>query len=330
VSASASPTNLLQQASFVLDSCGRVVPQQQNYVDIPSHIVYSRLMPGGGSGSTDITGIITKLAVPFYVRAVTAQAFPRASQGAFWRIRYPNGKYFQSQNSPHPMSFGFGSDRQSLLPELSWQPGEKIFVDLDTIIAGPPPSQGYSVSIMFEGVYRFPIPGPAKVSNPLNQNMPRYFIGETQNILAPEFRFAPGCPSETPVGYQDEGGWWYGGDFACLSNLPTSGQQVSNTKIQIANDADFIVREIWPYFPVGLTNQGAGTVVIRLRRDDGYALMSNFLPILSIQGPVFKELKVKAGGCLYYDAYLTNPSGSPGSVVTFSPIFAGVKRKPIT
>ena len=140
---SPSSQNLLQQADYVLDACGRQVrPGQQKWVDIPSSIMYFRYLPGEANpfpGSDNIGGIMHKGKVPFYLRCVTAQAFQRDTQGVYWRMRLPSGRYMQSELSSHSMAFGFGSDRQSISPEVEWKPGDTLYIDLDTIIAGPPP-----------------------------------------------------------------------------------------------------------------------------------------------------------------------------------------------
>ena len=322
-----NPTNqmnaLLKQANFVLDSCGRQVPPPNtNYVDIPAHIGYTRFMPPDAVGTEDIGGVMHKGRVPFMLRALTAQALPRDTQGVYWRLRLPSGRYYQNALTSHAMAFGFGSDRQSFTPAIEWKPGEKLYVDLDTRLAGPPPSSGYTVAMMFEGVYRFPIQGSGLVANPLVGNLARYFMGENQNILAPEFRFAPGCPSETPAGYRDE--------MFCYvtptSNLLTAGDPVSNVATVIEPDSDFLIREIWPFINI-VPNTGFGSVVVRMRRGDGYVLSSNFLPANAIQGPVFKELKIKARDALYYDAYVVDGGGSAGSILQWGMYLYGVKRR---
>lgn len=315
--------NTLRQADFILNACGRPIPPKNTtWVDMTAHIGYSRFLPGDGSsaGTEDIGAVMHKGNIPFMLRSVTAQALPRATQGAYWRLRLPNGQYLQNELTSHAMAFGFGSDRQSLTPEIQWNPGEKLYVDLDTILAGPPPVGGYSVSMLFEGVYRFPITGSGAVSNPLNFDLPRYFNTPNQNILAPESYFAPGCPSETPAGFWDE-------EFCYVTPtapLATNGAQVSNVALQIEPNSDFIVRSIWPYSPAAT---GFGSVVVRMRRGDGYALSSNFLPINSIQGPIFPELKVKARDNFYWDGYVVDGGGGAGTTITFGLYLYGVKRR---
>ena len=98
-----------------------------------------------------------------------------------------------------------------------------------------------------------------------------------------------------------------------LATLPTDGAPVSNTQCQMDTDSDFFVRQVWPYIP-GIPSgiHPAGNVVFRLRRGDGYAMSSNFIPVNSIRGALFKELKVKASDSLYFDAYLTDLTGAVG------------------
>ena len=319
--------SLLRQANYVLDACGRQVPPKgQNYVDIPAHIGYNRFMPGSSvgtyPGSENIGAVMHKGRVSFFLRSVTAQSLPRATQGVYWRLRFGDGKYFQSNLTSHSMAFGFGSDRQSFSPEVEWKAGDKLYVDLDTILAGPPPTDGYTVSMMFEGVYRFPISGSGSVAHPFSDDLPRYFQTPNQNILAPEFSSGPGCPNPTPAGFSDEE-YWY---VSPTVNLPTDGASISNVGTQIETQSDFIIREIWPNFPGG-ANQGTGNVVFRMRRGDGYVVMSNFCPINSLLGPVFKELRMRAGDTLYFDAYVVDGGGAPFSVLTFGLYLYGVKRR---
>lgn len=339
MNANANMDRLLDQANFVLDACGRPIPPANtSWVDIPAHIGYSRLMPGDGTilGSEDIGGIMHKGRVSFMLRAVTAQALPRDTQGVYWRLRFGDGRYLQSELTSHSMAFGFGSDRQVFVGGtrdnpggVEWKVGEKLFVDLDTIIAGPPPVGGYTVVFQFEGVYRFPISGAGAVSNPITQDMPRYFSNENQNILAPPASFGPTCPSETPQGFQDETYWYQ----TSTSDLQITGRPVSNVQLQIQPQSDFICREVWPYFPgvspTGAT-QGFGSVVVRMHRGDGYNLSSNFLPVNSIQGPMFKELKIKARDTFSWDAYVVDGGGAAFSVVTFGLYLGGVRRRAVS
>ena len=305
-------TGLLQQANYILDACGRQQsPSNVSWVDIPAHVGYSRYLAYNSVGSEDITGVQHKGRVSFMIRAITAQILPRVGPGVYWRLKLPNGKYHQSALTAHGSSFGFGSDRMAFAPAVEWRPGEKMFVDLDTILGGPPPAGGYAVVFQFEGAYRFPLSGPGSVRNPLDVPKPRYFLNENQNILAPEFRFGPGCPSETPAGFWDEE-WCY---VSQLATLPTNGAPVSNVQCQIDTDSDFLVRQVWPYIPgVPSGIDPSGNVVFRLRRGDGYAMSSNFIPVNSVRGALFKELKVKQSDSLYFDAYLTDLTGSGAGV----------------
>lgn len=323
---SPSLPKLLKQSDFILNACARPVPPTNlTWVDIPGHRGYSRSI----LNDSELTnGVVNTSRVPFILRAITAQALPRETQGTYWRMRFPNGRQFQSELTSHAMAFGIGSNRQVLLPEVEWNPGEKIYIDLNTqqgLIAA-----SAQVVFMFEGVYRFPITGRASVANPLYADIPsgpngdafRYFEGANQNILSPEYRYGDSCPSYTPPGYRDE-------EFRYVSpavNLPTAGATISNTLTTIAPDADFYVREIWPYFPGG-SNQGTGTVVVRMRRGDGYTLSNNFIPINTIQGPIGPTpLKVKATDTISFDAYVIGGGGGVGTVLTFGLYFMGYRR----
>lgn len=308
---------MLKQADFVLNACGRPVPPlNQRWVDIPSHILYSRFIPD--DHGQDIGGVQHKSRFPFYIRSITAQSLPRNTEGIYWRMRYANGRYFQNALTSHACAFGLGSQRQVFDPEVEWKPGEKVYIELFNQTNAGSPSNGYSVVIMIEGVYRFPLAGSGPIAHPLT-DLARYRRGESQNILAPEFMFGS-CPSETPQGYRDE-------EFTYVSPLKDllalTGQQVNNVATQIEAESDFIVREVWPNIPAAT---GGGSVVVKMRREDGYTLSSNFIPINSIQGPMFRELRVKAGGTITHDAYVVDGSGAPGSTITFGLYFKGVRR----
>lgn len=317
--------HLLRQADFILDACGRPQPPAAtSWVDLPVHVGYSQTIAGN---ETTTKGILHKWPFPVMLRAITAQSLPRDTTGVYWRLRLPNGHYFQNALTGHSMAFGFGSMRQSINPEVEWRPGDKLYLDLDTHQS----NTQYSVAMMFEGVLRIPITGRGAVSNPLAVNTPRYYQGENQNILAPEWMYGPQCPNETPAGFQDE-------EFKYVSptaDLPigvapsTVGATKSNIRTQIEPGRDFYIREIWANFPGVSPNgtaQGNGSVVVRMRRGDGYVLMSNFVPINTIQGPIFKELKVKGSDSIYFDAHAVDTSGGVGSVITFGLYFFGVRR----
>lgn len=322
---------LLQQANYVLDSCGRQIPPPNtNYVDIPAHIMYSRFLASDGTtGSNDIGGVQHKGKVSFFLRALTAQILPRFGGDGYWRLRLPDGKFFQSALTCHSMAFGFGSNRQAFVggidahsEAVEWKPGEKVYVDLSTTVGGVPASPGVTVTMQFEGIYRFPIKGTGAVGNLLGRDMPRYFLNEPQNILAPETAFGPGCPSETPAGFQDEE-YWYVSPIAQIAvDAAGASATVSNVATQIEPGCDFIMRAIWPYFP----GPFGGTVVVRLRRGDGYAMTNNFIPINAIQGPsIFRELRIKGGDTFSFDAQCVDTAGPV--TCSFGLLLYGVRRR---
>lgn len=314
--------HLLRQADFVLNSCGRPIPPKSvSWVDIPAFIGYNTFLPDP-AGQTQIGGIMHKQKVPFMLRSITAQALPRNTQGTYWRLRFPDGRYFQSALTSHAMAWGFGSNRQLFDPEVPWAPGEKCFIDYlnnNGSAVGAPP--GWTDTVMFEGVYRFPLVGGQPVLNPIDPaSRYRYFVNEPQNILAPEFMFGPSCPSETPEGFQDEV-WWYKSDAEALD---IDGTVVSNVPTVISTDADFYIQEVWGNVTA---NTGNGTIAVRMRRGDGYALSSNFLSINAIQGPMFPQLKVRAGDSINWDGQVLDGSGAPGSTLTFEMWFKGIRRR---
>jgi hypothetical protein len=317
----ANQNALLTQAAFITGPCGNPLqPKAQNYVDIPSAMSYVRFV-ADPSGISDVSGFAHSGKVPFMLRAISAQALPRNPLGISWRLRYGNGRYFQSSLAPHACAFGLGSNRQVYDPEVEWLPGDKVYIDLLNFAAAGAPSNGYNVTLVFEGSYRFPVSGktPAPASD-----MSRYFVNTAQNILAPEWMTGPGCPTEIPPGYQDEH-WWYKTPTA---DLPITGQPVNNVKMQIDPDYDyFITRELWGFTPFTATNQGTGLIYFRARRGDGYTIASTFVPINAVQGPIFPELKIKANDTLSWDAYVVNGAGSPGNVITFGLYLGGVRRR---
>ena len=320
---------LLSQASFVLDSCGKPVNSATGYVDIPSHIIYTRFLASDGTtGSEDIGGVMHRggKGVSFFLRAMTAQILPQFATDGFWRLRFANGKYFQSALTGHAMAFGFGSNRQVFVGTdegVEWKPGDKMFVDLSTTVGGVPAAPGISITIMFEGVYRFPVTGLPGAAAANVGNMPRYFQKEPQNILAPEFSFAPPCPSETPAGYQDEEYWYQTPNAAIVVGAGGGSNTVSNVALQIEPQWDFVLRGIWSSLPSSSTAQ----VTVRLRRGDGFAMCDKFIPILAIQGPVFKELIIKGGDTFNFDAQRTDTNAG---TVNFSLLLYGVRRRKAT
>ena len=313
---------LLNQAAFILGPCGnQLQPKSQNYVDMPvGGISYVRLVTDP-AGTTDVSGFQHSGKVPFMLKSISAQSLPRNTAGIMWRLRYPNGRYFQSGLAPHACNFGLGSNRQVFDPEIMWNPGDKVYIDLLNFTAAGAPSNGYNVTFVFEGAYRFPVSGAPPAAVP---DMPRYFLNTAQNILAPEWMSGPGCPSATPAGYQDET-WWYRTPTA---DLPITGQPVTNVEMQVDPDYDyFIGRSIWGFTPFNSSNQGTGKVYVRARRGDGYTIASTYVPIAAIQGPMFSELKIKARDTLTWDAYVVDGAGSPGQVITFGLYLGGVRRR---
>lgn len=324
-SASPNRVHLLNQADYTLNACGRQIPPKNvSWVDIPTFIGYSRFLPDP-AGQTDIGGIMHKEKVPVVLRSITAQALPRNTQGTYWRLRFADGRYFQSALTSHAMGFGFGSNRQLLDPEVIWNPGEKLYIDLLNNNGSGAPSNGWTIAAMFEGAYRFPVVGGQPILNPIDPaSRYRYFVNEPQNILAPEFMFGPSCPSETPEGFQDET-FWYKSE---QRDLNIDGTVVSNVPTVISTDADFYVQEVWGNI-VSNSGGSTGSVVVRMRRGDGYALSSNFLPINAIQGPMFPQLKIRAGDSINWDGQIVDGGGAPGDTFTFEMWWKGVRRRRI-
>jgi hypothetical protein len=154
------------------------------------------------------------------------------------------------------------------------------------------------------------------------ENLPRYFCGPNQNIMAPEFRLGNQCTRETPEGFEDESCTFFSKPIVCPVN-----DQVYGVEVIAPGSGDVIIRH---FRGINTFDDGvSGIPLIGARLPSGYSVTGgDLVPALTLNWvPVFPNLKVgvKAGGRLILDVSNMNAAGS-GNITTVVE-FDAVKRR---
>ena len=320
----------LTQSDQILSACGRPAMSQANaWVDIPYGIPYNRFALGSVSvGPVFNDEIIVDTPVPFLLKAIQIWVPLGIEGNVNWRLRFPNGHFWNSNNSSGP--FASGSFRYVFQQPVECNPRSKIWVTLDGQT-----DQWFNaggMSAVFEGCLRFPLRGnPCGQSVTLEQAelaLPRYRQDRNCNILAPEWRLGNQCYPETPRGYRDEA-FTYAGYLSNLIPVPWTGQVVANQQLPFESLCDFVIR--WFGFAdVSTTGGAAGNLAVRIFDDTGYEMTAGFTPLGFGSFPLFPEFWVKGENktpALFIDYQILDGSGAGGGVINVQPIFGGVKRR---
>jgi hypothetical protein len=245
-----------------------------------------------------------------------------------WRLRFPDGRYWNSQNAPGP--FSFGSFRYVFQQPVECPPKSKLWVTLDGQTNQWTNAGG--MSAVFEGLLRYPIQG-----NPCGQGcavdeaelaLPRYQQDRNGNILAPEWRLGNQCYPETPRGYRDEA-FTYAGFLSNVIPVPWTGQIVANQQLPFESLCDFVIRRLG-FAQISATSGAAGNLAVRIFDYTGYEITAGFTPLGYGMFPLFPECWVKGEAktpSLFIDYQMLDGSGGGGGVINVQPIFGGVKRR---
>ena len=313
---------LLTQADFILDKCGRPRPPQAglSLVYIPKGFgvnSYFTISPGTATQTItkEITGDTTWCLREFQVLTSSATAVSL-------QVQLPNGRFLISNLQDVLQIGGYGSYRYLFTKELECPPGSKIMVtfqDTNTGVAQP-------ISIVFGGAHKYVLKSGALQICPVDEaamQIPRMLAGPSQNILAPAWQQGVGPP--TPPGFRDEE-FVYTTDAANPTTaIPLAGPLNATQSIAIDSSSDFRCRRrlIAITADAGVT---AGTVLAKFRTGSGYSLDDDYLDVASYinSAPMPIDWRIRAADTVYADLQLVDFVGSGN--VYFQAYLEGVKR----
>lgn len=320
---------LLSECDRVLNICGRPsLPQGAGigYVDIPYGIQFQKFVLGTGGGNAfpiSTTNVEVDTPVPFVFTSFQAFAPAGTTGKVNWRLRLPNGRFLHSASTPGGLSRG--SFRYTLQKPLECSPKQFFQITFDGITDLV--TNAAALTVLLEGVLRFPIRGADCVAETAEKIPPRYPFGEKrQNIIAPEWRLGNQCHAETPDGYRDEP------YTACtpLSNLiavSAAGGVVPNVVFGLDPSCDFVMRFFQPVVNSSSDGASTGTLAVQVRDDSGYSYTDGFLPVTQLY-TVFPEWWIRSQGkkaALYIDYQAVDTTGTGNLLV--QTLIGGVKRR---
>jgi len=327
--------SLLSQCDRVLSGCGRpVAPKGMGWVDLPYGLQYQKFLPGQtiSPGSSPVTTEekVVSTEAPFLCKSIQTFVQPETNGAVYWRLRFPNGRFLQSQTCAITPSANFGSYRLYLDKPVECEPGSKFYVTVDGLTQNAANATG--VSVLLEGCLRYPLKG-----NPCGavQCLPdevikqaRYTLDPNQNILAPEWRLGNQCYPETPAGYKDSF-FEYCTNVNSLVAVPWTGEIVANVNFPLDSVSDFVGRSM-SVNVLSTTGSAAGLIAIRMRTSTGYELTDGFTLAAPISNVMFPELPLPALGGLYIDFMVVDGSGTSNSTMNVQFVLSGVKRRRVS
>lgn len=337
---------MLREADYVLDSCGRLVPPPGfRFVDLPSIIPFHFDINVSGGDAPTQTRVANLSNTLFLCRGI---AIPFSS-GFGFQIKWPTGRYFNqfpfNFGSPFQIPVGQGGAMLALDVEVPLEPDARVGIEVSgqMMIA--------VVDIQFWGVLRYLLKatdstgradascivgyptlgksvsggGLETIADPVweLERRPRFRCSPNQNIMAPELLLGD-QRSETPAGWQDESFTFFSPPITC--NL--ADQSFGNVVLVPGSD-DVVIKRIRTMSVQ--PDAGSAVPVFAIRLPNGYSLTGGDLVPAPFLGwwPVFPSLRVQTGGRLIIDMADIQAvgAGPPGIVTTFE--FDCVKRRRI-
>jgi len=318
----------ITQADQVLSTCGRLVaPPGLGWVDIPFGLQYSKYLAAGAPDSTEEKLVETP--VTFVIRSYQAYSQPATLGTVAWRLRFPNGRFYNSAVCAVSPSFDIGSFRQTIDPPLECPPGSRFFLTTDGLLSAA--GTDVAITVLLEGAIRYTLKGTsAGCAAALGRNepwasMPYFSQDPNGNILAPEWRLGCQRYPETPASYRDQQ-FTYLTPSSNAVAVPNDGSVVANVPLYIGSDADFVVRAL--NFVSTAVGGAAGTLFVRIRDHSGYELSDGFVWARRVSTVLFPQLWIKSaggGGALFID-YMFVDTNATGSWLV-QPVAFGCKRR---
>jgi hypothetical protein len=324
---------LLTQADFTLDKCGRPRP--------PQHGVSALYIPKGwllqvvfaASTGTPLQ-TITKEITGDTLWSFRGIQFSSSSATAISvQFLLPNGKFLISTLQDSLQIAGYGSYRYAFgtNAELLCPPGTKVQITFQvTNTAAQQP-----MAVVLDGAYKYLLTGGRARICPVWEtagDLPRYFGNPNQNIMAPAWQH--GASEPTPPGYVDE-------DFVYSSLGPAStafpaGTPAATISVTAANlaatvgigmdSAEFHVQHVMVQVSEDNTVTG-GSVLGRLRTGSGYAFCDDYFDLARYIGsvPYPVDWIIQPNDAVYADIQAVDVAGTGNIYWSF--FLEGFKRR---
>lgn len=316
---------LLTQASFILDRCGRPQPPPGAkaalylYRGIPVQQVFAA---STGSPSQTVTKEVTG-DTTFCLRSISMTS--SAAQAISFQLLKPDGRFLVNTLQDSLQIAGYGSYRYLFNPELQCPAGSKL---ITTLLSTNTAAQ-QSISILYEGadLYLLKVGNPNRIC-PVDEAagvLPRYFSNPNQNIMAPCWQHGVG--PATPAGYEDIE-FTYSAPSATSIDV-TAANPTATQEIQIAGPEDFHVRRLCFDVKTSARQVTSGTFLARIRSGSGYALSDDYFDVERYIGsmPMPKDWTVKSGDSVFIDLLLVDQAGQHNlSIRTY---LEGFKRRKV-
>lgn len=315
---------LLTQADFVLNACGRPQPPPgYRWVDLPRILAFQTLLPAG-TGQV-VSRVQNTGNTVFMCRAISINT----ALGAY-QIRWPNGRVLEAALARNPI--GTGQIMKGLLPEVPLDPQGQISIQLNSRLGG---GENETVTILFYGVLRYLLKATGnEAPSPVMSvsQAPRVRSGPNQNIMCPEWLLGDQCTPETPDGFYDE-------PFTLFSDpqvVAVGGAPLLDQAVQLPGDCHALVFKRWG-FNVVIDAGVTGQPVVAWRLADGYSITggdlvptvqnSGLAPSPSAGTQFLPSLSVPGGQRMFLDVDSQDATGIGNFTVVVR--FDGVKRRKI-
>ncbi len=313
---------LLTQADFILDKCGRPRPPQSglSLVYIPKGFSVNCYFPVTPATATqsitkEITGDTT-----WCLREI--QIYTLSSTALNFQVQLPNGRFLLSALQDILQIAGYGSYRFLVTKELECPPGSKLIVtfqDTNTGVAQP-------VNCVFGGAYKYVLKSGSNQLCPVDavaSSIPRILAGPSQNSLASAWQ--QGVGPATPKGYQDQEFVYTTNPATPTTAIPLAGPLNATQTIAIDAGSDFRCRKILVSITADATVT-AGTVLAKVRTGSGYSLFDDYFDVATYlnSAPWPIDWRINAADNVYFDLQLCDFAGTGN--LYFQAYLEGVKR----
>ena len=327
---------LLTQADYVLDKCGRPrAPQGLSAVYLyKAFMIQQYFVASPATATQTITKEVTG-DTNWCLRAI--QMATTAATAISFQVLLPNGRFLINNQQDIIQVAGYGSYRYLFAKQLKCPPGSKIqitFADTNTSVAQP-------IAILLEGAYEYYVKGQSSICmvQDLAGYMPRYLRNFNENIMAP--CWMQGVGPASPRGVSDIE-WVYpgSGGVTLPSGVFLPGAVAINVAapanvtmvIPIDSGSDFRCRRVLANILADSTVT-AGNVLGRIRTGSGYSFTDDYIDIATYIGsaPMAKDWEIRGSDSVYFDLAFANDSGgSPGTGnIYFQPFLEGTKRRAV-
>jgi hypothetical protein len=323
---------ILTQADYVLDKCGRPRPPRQGLSSLyirKGFLIQTTFPAATGSPTQtitkEITGDTTWCLRGIQITSTTATALSV-------QFLLPTGKFLINQLQDALQIAGYGSYKYAFRPEWRMPVGTKIQVTFEVTNT----TNQQPMAICFDGAYQYLLKGGEGRICPTDEaveSLPRYFSDPNQNIMAPPWQH--GLADPAPPGHYDE-------DFIYSALLPptpgvwpqgTPGSTIVVTNANLTasqqigmDNSEFHCQRILVWVTEDDTVT-AGRVLVRVRLGSGQAVFDDYLDAAAFVGstswPI--DLVIDPNDIVYADLQVVDQAGTGN--IYWTMFLEGFKRR---